>query len=173
MITLDNPRLVKFINDKDTLVQEGRKITRDIENLEVRIKGFENREKAITAKVKPSIESIEKGNKLTDEINAKIKELETLGMEIENQKLAAVPAKMKEDHLNLLKQKETLERDRNKIALKIQKIKDKIVPIIQKECKPLLKNEFDDIETASIKDDKIVIKTFNHVEDFKSKFRKR
>ncbi len=79
---------------------------------------------------------------------------------------------MKNDHLEVLKQKEKLERERNKVALKVQKIKDKVVPIIQKEVRPLLKDEYDDIETAKLKDGKIVIETFNHIEDFKKKFRK-
>lgn len=173
MIELKHPKLVKYINDKDALVTEGRKITREIEGLDKKIKSFEDKEKIITAKVKPSAEIEARGEALAEEINRKIKELESLGKEIEEQKLSAVPTEMKDEHLDLLKQKEKLERDRNKIALKIQKIKDRIIPIVQKEVKPLLKTEFDDINTAQVKGDKVVITTFNHLEDFKSKFKRR
>jgi hypothetical protein len=68
-------------------------------------------------------------------------------------------------------EREKLERERNKIALKVQKIKDKIIPLIRKEVKPLLKDPFDDIETAQIKEDKVVVDTFNHIEEFKKKFK--
>lgn len=173
MIELDNPKLVKYIKDKDELVAEGRKITRDIEVIEAKVKTFENKEKAITGKVAVPKELEDRGNKLAEEINAKIKELEAIGKEIETEKLKAVPEEMKKDHLELLAKKEKLERDRNKIALKIQKIKDRVVPMIQKEVKPLLKNEYDDIETAKVKGDTLIINTFNHIEDFKSKFKKR
>lgn len=173
MITLDNPRLVKLISEKDALVSEGRKMSRDIESIELKIKRFESKEKLITGKVRPSKEIEERGNKLTEEINAKMKELEKLGKEIEEEKLKAVPEDMKNEHFDLMKQKEKLERERNKIALKVQKVKDKVVPLIQKEAKSFLKDEYDDIETAKIKDGKLVITTFNHIDDFKARFRKR
>lgn len=173
MITLENPRLAKLISEKDALVTEGRNITKTIEAIEAKIKNFELKEKAITGKVRPDPVLLEKGNKLTEEINAKIEELNKIGKAIEDEKLAAIPKQMEKDHKDLMKVREGLERDRNKIALKIQKIKDKVVPIIQKEVKPFLLNEFDDIETAKAKGGKVEISTFNHVEDFKSKFRKR
>lgn len=173
MIELNNPRIVKLIKDKDAFVTEGRNITRDMEKLDVKIRTYEAREKILTARVKAPQDLVDKGEKLTEIVNSSMKELEALGKQIEEIKLAAIPADMKNEHLQLLKNKEKLERDRNKVALKIQKIKDKVVPIIQKEMKPLMETEFDDIETATVKGDKLVIKTFNHLEDFKSKFRKR
>jgi predicted nucleic acid-binding Zn-ribbon protein len=173
MITLENPRLAKLISEKDALVTEGRSMTRKIEAVEAKIKNFELREKAITGKVKPDPVLLERGEKLTEEINIKIEELNKIGSEIEAQKLAAIPKDMEKDHKDLMKQREELERERNKIALKIQKIKDKVVPIIQKAVTPLLEDEFDDIETAKAKGDVVEISTFNHISDFKSKFRKR
>jgi len=173
MIVITNKKLVKYIEDKDALVTEGRKVTREMESIETKIKNFETQEKLITGKVKPSPELGARGDALVEEINRKIKELEVLGKEVEEQKLSAVPKEMKDEHMALLKKNETLERERNKIALKIQKIKDRLIPIIQKEVKPLLETEFDDIETAKVKDGKVYISTFNHLEDFKSKFKKR
>lgn len=173
MIEIINPIIAKHLKNKDELVNEGRKISRDIENVEIKIKTYENREKAITGKVKPDPEIQARGDKLAEEVNAKIEELNKIGKEIEAMKLAAIPAEMKAEHLALLKKKEDLERDRNKVALKIQKIKDRIIPMIQKIVKPLLKDEYDDIETAKLQGDKITIQTFNHVTDFKNKFKKR
>lgn len=173
MIEFKNPKLAKYILDKNAILLDGKKVVKEIETLDRKIKVFEDKEKVITAKVKPSAEIEARGVKLVDEINAKTKELEALGKEIEEQKLAAVPEEMKTEHLDLLKQREKKERDLGKLALKVQKIKDRMIPIVQKEVKPLLKTEFDDIETAEVKGDVVVIKTFNHLEDFKAKFKRR
>ncbi len=172
MITLENKRLHDFIVSKDTLVAEGRKISQQIEDIEKKCGVYEKKEKSITLKVKPPKELQEEGDKLADEINKSIKRLEEIGMKIEKSKLDAIPKEMKDEHMALLKEKEGMERDRNKIALKVQKIKDRVVPLIQREVKPLLK-EYDDIETAKTKDGKVVITTFNHLDDWVKKFKSK
>ncbi len=171
MIELDNKKIKDFLLQRDELVKTGRQISVDIEKIEDKIRVFESKEKMITSKIKPSKEHVELGQKLTDEINEKIKELEKLGNDIDNAKLAAIHADMKKEHLSLMDEKEKLERERNKVALKVQKIKDRMVPLIQKEVKPLLKDEFDDIETAIIEDGKVIIKTCNYLADWKRTFR--
>ncbi len=172
MITLDHPKLLKLLLDKDTLVTEGRKISGEIERIENKIKNIENKEKAITAKVIPPQELIDKGEALVKQITDLNTELTKIANKINESKLDAVPQEMKDEHMQLFKDKEKLERDRNKIALKVQKIKDKAIPIVQKEVKPLLKEEYDDIETAKVKDSVIVINTFNHLEDWKKAFKR-
>lgn len=170
MLKLNNKKLHDWIVQKDALVNDGRKISGEIEKIEAKVKVFEDKEKAITGKVEVPKELIEKGNKLANEIESKIKELGVIGNEVENIKLAAIPEEMKKEHQALLKDKEALERDRNKIALKVQKIKDRIIPVIQKEVKPLLE-KYDDIETAKTKDGMVVISTFNYIEEYKKKFK--
>jgi predicted nucleic acid-binding Zn-ribbon protein len=171
MISIDNKKMHDLIVEKDALVTEGRKISGALDEIEKKILKLQDEERKITAKVK--VDDLEKqGNKLNDECQAKFDELQKIVKEIEQIKLAAIPKEMKDEHTDLMKKREELERDRNKIFLKVQKIKDKVVPMIQKHVKPLLK-EFDDIETAKTKDGLVVINTFNHLEDFKSKFRSR
>lgn len=173
MITLENNRLHALITDKDALVNSGRKISRDIDGIDIKIKRFQEREKRITAKVIPPKALTDRGDEITRQLNELAKELEKISNEVTDAKLAAIPSDVKEQHQKLLADKEKCERERNKIALKIQKIKDKIIPIVQKEVKPFLKDEFDDIETArATPDGKVTITTFNHLEDYKSKFRK-
>lgn len=171
MITLENHRLHDLIVLKDELVNSGRKISQQIEDIERKAKVFEEKEKKITAKIVPPKELTDKGDALVKQITKLNIELTEIADGINKSKLDAVPKEMKDEHLQLLKDKEVLERDRNKIALKVQKIKDKVIPIIQKEVKPLL-GEYDDIETAKTKDGKVVISTFNHLETFKSKFKR-
>jgi septation ring formation regulator EzrA len=171
-ITVDNKKVYDLITAKDALVQEGRKISVEIEKLEMKCKRFEEKEKRITGKVVPPVALTDEGNKIAKELEKMAARLDEIVKQINTFKLAGVPQQMKDDHMKTLKDKEALERERNKVALKIQKIKDKVVPIIQKEVKPLLTDPYDDIETAKLKDGMVVIETFNHVEDFKKKFRK-
>lgn len=173
MITIENKKLFELIKTKDALVNGGRKISRDIESLEIKVKRFEEKEKRITGKVIPSKELTDRGDEIDRELQKLSKELEKIANQITKEKLDAIPQDMKDEHNKLLVEVEGLERERNKIALKVQKIKDKIIPIVQKFVKPLL-SEYDDIETAKVGeiDGEVTISTFNYLEDFKAKFRR-
>jgi len=170
-IILENRRVFDYITQKDELVTEGRKISGEIDKLEVKIKRFEIMEKRVTGKVIPPKELTDRGDDLVKQATKMEQEIEEIVQKINDFKLEAVPKEMKEKHLALLKDREVLERDRNKIALKVQKVKDRLIPIIQKEVKPLL-GEYDDIETAKAKDGKVEISTFNRLEEFKKTFKK-
>ena len=171
MIELENKKIYDFIVQKDLLVDEGRKISREMEAMDVKIKRFEEKEKRITSKVKLPPDLEKRGDAIVKEIEALDREMSKLLKKINDAKLEAIPKDMKEQHVQLLKEREIKERDRNKIALKVQKLKDKVVPVIQKDVKPLL-GEYEDIETAKVKDGKIVITTFSHLEEWKSKFKR-
>lgn len=172
MLTLDNKRVHDYIVQKDLLVDEGRKISREIEAMEVKIRQFEDQERKLTAKITPPKELTDRGEVVTKELMKLTEELNSLSQKINDFKLEAVPKDIKDAHIKLLKDKEPLERARNKVALKVQKLKDKLVPIVQKELKPLL-GEYEDLETAKAKDGKVIISTFNYLEDWKAKFNRR
>jgi seryl-tRNA synthetase len=168
---ITDSKIIKLLTDKDALVKLGRDTSKKLEKLEYKIKILEDKEKAITAKVEPS-ELGDKAELLKKEINDKIKEFEKIASDIVKEKLAAIPKDIEEKHKQLLKDKEQLERDRNKIALKVQKIKDKVVPMIKKEVLPHLA-EFEDLESAEIKNGVCEVKKFSHLEEFKAQFKKR
>ncbi len=60
----------------------------------------------------------------------------------------------------------------NKIATKINKIKDKIVPLLTKEMEGTLQ-EFEDTREAEIRDGVIIVTIGNHLEEFKERFHKQ
>ncbi len=169
-IEIDNQKLVELITSKDDEVTKGRALTVEIEKVEKKIEMYEKREKKITAAVAPDPELKKEGDALAQQVEAIMTRLQEIGNAINKAKLDAIPKDLELEHKAALKEKETLERDRNKCALRIQKIKDKVIPIIQKECKPLLK-EFDDIETAQVKNGKVFVTTFNHLADWTRKFK--
>lgn len=169
MIEIENKKIYDLITLKDTLVDEGRAITILIEKEEKKIKSCEDKEKRITGNVKPDKVLTDEGDALIIIFNKTLKRIEELGQLVEQKKLDAVPKELKDEHQISMKEKERLERERNKIALKIQKVKDRVIPLIQKNVKPMLK-EYDDIETAKTKNGKVIVETFNHLADWKSKF---
>lgn len=170
MLTLENKKIHDYIVEKDRLVNEGRKISQEIEVVEKKIFSFEIKERAITSKIEVT-ELQARGDALNNETQKKFEELQKIIQEIEDIKLAGIPKDIKDEHLALMDQREKLERERNKIFLKVQKIKDRVTPLIKREVKPLLA-EYDDIETAKTKDGKVLIVTFNHIEDLKKKLRR-
>lgn len=170
MITLENKKLHDLIVTKDSIVEDAREISRKIEMIEIKVKRFEEKEKKITSKVTPPKELTDRGDEVAAQIARLSDELDMIAKQINDSKLEAVPKEMKDEHLQLLKDKEGLERDRNKIALKVQKYKDKMIPILKKEIKPLLK-PYEDTETVKAKDGKVLVTVFNYLDDFKAKFR--
>lgn len=172
MITIENKKLHDGIVSKDVLVTEGRKISQQIDILDAKIKQFENKEKRITGKVTPPKELTDKGDAIAKQMEELGNQLNEIARQINQSKLDAIPKEIKDAHFKLLEEKEKLERERNKVALKVQKIKDRLVPLIKKLVIPLLKDQYDDIETAKIKDGKVIIETFNYLEEWKKKFRR-
>jgi len=167
---ITDQKIVKLLTDKDELVKLGRETSKKLEKLEYKIKILEDREKAITAKVEP-VKLGDRAEALKKEINDKIKEFEKIASDIVKEKLAAIPKDIEDKHKALLKEKEQMERDRNKIALKVQKIKDKVVPMIKKEVEPNL-GEYEDLESATIKNGVVEVKKFSHLEEFKAQYKK-
>lgn len=171
MIKIKNKKLVTLLLEKDKLVKEGRAISVEMEKIEKDINKCEDKEKAITAKVNPT-ELVKQADAMQEEINTKIKQFEEIANEITKIKLAAIPKDLEQKHRDLMSTREKLERDRNKIALKIQKIKDRVIPVIQEKVVPMLK-EYEDISTADVKDGEVVVTTFSHLEDWKKAFEER
>lgn len=170
-IKLVNHFVLQMIAEKDITVKEAKKIHTEIEKIDAKIEESRKRQHLITNNCNPT-ELIEKGNKLRDEINVKMQELEDLGKEINATKLAAIPEKEVLLWKELHAQKEKKERVRNKLVLRVQKLKDRFIPLIQKEAKPYL-GKFEDLETAEAKGDYIVVKIFDHQIEWEKNFKPR
>jgi predicted nucleic acid-binding Zn-ribbon protein len=164
-----NKKILSLLQQKDDLVKEGRGVSKKIEKLDAKIKVCEDQEKAITLKIEPK-ELGEKAEKLKAEINELIKKFEKVASDITLEKMNGIPKDLEKKHRDFLADKEKLERERNKIALKVQKVKDRVVPLIKKEIEPQLK-EYEDIETAVVKGGLVEVTTFSHLEEFKAQFK--
>ena len=170
-ITLTDEKLKKLLEEKSALIYTGRAKSEEITKLEeqmanidkelqaeekkVDLKDFQKREKAISKRMEKCIKDIEA---VKTEIYAKIK--------------AETPQELRDKHEALTKQKEELETERNKIALKAQKNTDMIIPLARKLMTPYLENEYDDYESLKLENDEIVCSIFNHLSEWKENFNK-
>lgn len=172
-LTFDNKKAIELLTAKEELILTGRKISGDIEKMEDKIAKHDEVEREITNQETPEIKAmIEEGNAIHKQCEEFGQKLEDAGNKIMDAKLALIPEDIKKEHYALRDEKEKMERERNKIALKVQKIKDKLIPLVQKLAIPLLE-EFEDTETVTVEDGKVVVKVFSHLEDWKKKFNER
>lgn len=170
-IVIEDAFVVGLLTKKDKLIQEGRAISGQIDELQKKIDVYVEKEKEITAEVDPK-ELIERGNAIRDELNTKVKELEALAEKIREAKLAAIPQEMKDEHMALNNKREKLEKERNKVGLEVQKIKDRVIPKLQKLAQKHL-NEYEDLLTANVKDGVVIIEKFSHLQEWKRQWNER
>jgi hypothetical protein len=170
---IENKKLYDLAITKESVGKELLAVIEELEVIEKDIKEFERQEKEITASVIPDETLKAEGDALVEVFNNTLKRLEEIGKQIEAKKLEAIPKEMEESHKDLMKKREEKERERNKLALKMQKCRDKMVPILKKDVRPSLE-EYGDVEKVqATEDNKVEITTFNYLEDFKRKFKYR
>lgn len=170
-ITIINKKLREYLQEKDSLVTKGRQVSQKIEDVEKLIAINDEKQKYITSQVEPR-ELIEEGEKIKLELNPLIIELEKLSELILKAKLDAIPKDVVEEYHALKKEKDDLETERNKLFLKVQKIKDRAIPMIQKHIQPQLEN-FEDIDTAELDGEKIVVSCYDALDEWKKKFKRK
>lgn len=166
-----NKKLHALLLEKDELVKKGRKVSAQVEICQRKIEKNEETQRIYTSKCEPE-ELIAEGNALSKVIEANLTKLEEIQKEVHKLKIESIPAAIATEFEALKKEKDDKELERNKIALKVQKIKDRSIPMIQKEVKPHL-GEFDDIESAELKGEKIVVTVFNHKDEWVKRFKEK
>ena len=172
VINLENEKMKTLLTEKSNLVVSGRAVSVDIENIEAEMQEIDDKMKEIEKTVDIS-EFIEREKEISAKVDVAIKEMEQVQNEIRDKMLANIPSDLGDKYDELKNKKEALENDRNKIALKVQKYNDKIIPMGRKLMKPYLEDIYDDYDTISLEDGKIVASIFNHVNDFKANFKKK
>lgn len=173
------PRTVKIKDDhlKDLIIKKGdaieagRKVSKEIDDMESELKAIEAKMIKLEEAVDVSA-LIKEGKALADQLKPILQKISDKQGEINKAKASAVPKELKDEYDAKKAWKEVLETDRNKQALRAQKFKDKIIPLGQKLAKPHLLDVYEDYDTLELKDDEIVLTVFSHLENFKAKFNK-
>lgn len=171
-IKLDNDKLKKLLVKKGELITVGRAKSEEIEVMEKEMEEIEK--KIMVEEAKVDIDDLRQKEKdITDTVNDSIKEMEKIKQEIFDRMRPIVPKELYTSYDELKTKKENTETERNKIAIKAQKHNDKIIPLGKSLMKPFLEDKFDDYDSIQIQDGEVVCSIFNHVEDFKTNFKKK
>src|SRR3990167_4018438 len=169
VVKIDNSKLIRLVEEKADMVLEGRKISEDIEAVEREMEKIDLEVQAIEAKVEV-VDLKTQAEELTMEFNAVMKKMEDNQKEVRKRLHLIVPQEMKDKYDATKKTKEELELQRNKVALKISKWNDKIIPLARKVMKAFIQNEFEDYDSLRLENGKVVGTIFNHLEDWKKQF---
>ena len=171
IIKIDNPKLKKLIIDKADLVTAVRSKSEEVEKLENQMHEVDLKIQAYEKTVDIS-DLKDRGDKIAKRMDTCLMELKAVEADIYARMKKDAPQELYTEYESLKKQKEDMETERNKIALKVQKHKDKIIPMAQKIMKPLLENEFEDYAGIDVIEGELEATIFNHLDDFKEKFLK-
>ena len=163
---IDNPKLKELLEKKTDLILEGREVSLEIEEKENKMaeidKSIQEVEKTAPLKeLDPIIKDI------NDRMTGLMAEMEAVKKEMFERCRKVVPVNMTLDYEQVKLDKEALENKRNKVGLKIQKLKDRIIPITQKIAKPLLEDEFEDFGDLRIENGEVIIEIISHLEAWK------
>lgn len=168
LIELEDTKLKKLLVEKSQLVEAGRAISEEIEGIEIEMDGIDKKIQELEKQVDIS-DIMAQEKVITERFEAIVKEMELLKNRIYERMNEQVPKENKLKYDELRKTKGELEEKRNRIALKVQKKNDKIIPISQKLMKPLLQDEYEDFDTIRIENGKVVGTIFSHLDDFKKR----
>ena len=172
IVELKDEKLKGMLMSKGALINQGRSISEEIENLENQMKEIDD--KLVEAEKLGDISDIDAEAKvLTEEMNAFMERMDAINKKVAERLSEKVPQELKDQYDTMKKLKDDLEIERNKIAIKAQKYNDKIIPIVRKLLKPHLKDEFDDFGSVTVEDGVIKGEIFNHLENYKEASRKK
>lgn len=164
--TIDNPKLKSLLEKKRTLILEGRELTQDIEDIENGNKEIDQQIQKLESEVDIKEFEIE-AQAITERMKAIMMEAEEVQNKIYAKLKAEIPPELGEKYDKNKTLQEELENKRNKVGLKIQKTKDLIVPLVQKEARSLLQDEFEDFSDVRLENGEVVIDIISHFENWK------
>jgi hypothetical protein len=171
-VQIQNDKLKELITKKGELVEKGRAKSTEIEELEKQMEELNQKliEKERAVNIDDLLEKEKVQTKIVEEC---IEKMKVIKQEIIDRMKAQIPPEMGNQYDELKKKKEALEEERNKVALKAQKMNDKIIPLGREMMKPFLTDQYEDFDTLYIEDGEVMATIFSHLNDFKTNFKKK
>lgn len=171
-VTLESDKLKALLQEKTDLVLHGRELSQQIEDCERDMAAIDaeiqEHEKVV------DVEDIRlKMKEVTEAMHAVMTQMEVLKGELRDRLKAKVPETFYEQYEALEVKKKQLEGDRNKLALKVQKKNDKIIPMGRKLMAPYIQDEYEDYDTLRLEGGQIIATIFSHMQSFIEHFKKR
>lgn len=171
-ITIENDKLKELLQKKGALITIGRGKSDEIQTLENQMEETDKLVQAEEKKVNID-DLLEKEKVQTKIVEECIEKMNVIKQEIFDRMIKEVPVELHTKYDELRKNKEALEEERNKLALKAQKFNDKIIPLGKKLMQPFLEDQYDDYDTLILDGEEIVATIFNHLYDFKTNFKRK
>ncbi len=171
-IVIENQKLKKLLEDNRDRIIIGRELSVEIDNLEAELQKTDAEIQKWEAKA--DLTSLQdRAEVITKQFNVAVQSMEDLKTEMYKLAKAKVPSKLYDKYAETTKLKEQKEKERNKTALKAQKIKDVITPMAQKIMKPHLESEYEDFYGLVIENGEVIGTIFSHLNDFQERFKKK
>jgi len=171
-IELENDQLKTFLIEKGEVVNDGRKLTTDIELIEKKQATINNELLDHEKKIDISQFDAEIAE-VTELINTANERSNDLKKRIGEHLKANAPQDLIDEYHSLDAKRKELEKERSQLAIQAQKYNDRIVPLARDLLKPHLENEYEDYETLKIEGDKVAGYIFSWLDDWKKKFAQR
>jgi predicted nucleic acid-binding Zn-ribbon protein len=171
-VVLEDPKLRKLLSQKAALITEGRSKSERIEALEKEMEIIDEEIRAYEKNVNTSDLDAE-AKIITESFNAIMQQMTDIKQKLHDRMKSAISPEAIALYEEKKKEKEGVEKERNRIALKVQQFTDRIVPFARKLMAPYLENKYEDYDSIQLEDDKIVTKIFSHLDLFEKSFTKR
>ena len=171
-ITIESEKLKELLTKKGELITTGRKTSEEIEEVEKQMEELDKRVQEEEAKVDIS-DLNDKQKAIGAKVDEAIVEMNAVKQEIFDRMTKQTTPELRTQFDELVKRKDELELQRNKIALKAQKYNDKIIPIGRELMKPHLKDQYEDYDSLFLDGDEVFATIFSHLNDFKTNFKKK
>lgn len=171
-IKLEDKKLLKLLTEKGDLIKIGIGKSEQIEKIEEEMNKIDQ-EIQVAEKAVDISEFLDEEKELTKIVEDCISKMGVIKDNIYKKLKENVDSSLYVKYESLDKEKSDLEEERNKIALKAQKYNDKIIPFGRKLMSEYIADEFEDYESLKVEDGEIVATIFNHLEEFKNKFRSK
>jgi hypothetical protein len=171
-IIIQNKKLKDLLEKKTEAVISGREISEEIEQKEMEMKKIDEEIQGIEKSV--DLKDLEnKAKAVTDKMNAVYAEMQAVEKEIFARLKSKVPPDLGVSYDEKKRVKEQWEQERNRMGLKIEKIKDLLIPLIKKQAKPLLNSEFEDVIDARLENGEVIFEIVDYIDQFKEAKRKQ
>ena len=168
-VFLEDPKLKRLLEERESMILDGRKLSADIDEKEREMD--EVNQELLTVEATVDVDDLrQEAEKLTVQFNSVMSAMEDNQKKVRERLHQIVPQELKNKYDNKKKEKEDLENKRNKIALRVQKWNDRIIPLGQKVMSAFIQNEYEDYDTLRIENGQVVATIFNHFEDWKKIF---
>lgn len=176
IIKVNDPKLLQLEQEKGKFIEEGRKISEQIEVVELEMGKIDTRLQKEEAKVDINdlkVKQADLTKQMADALTYFTAEIKKAQQEIFDRMAGKTDPALREQHKILQKQKEDLETERNKKALKAQKFKDRIIPLAQKLLRPHLQNDYEDFYDIRLENGEMIGTIFSHLDEFEKTYKKK